>query len=169
MIHEVLHIGDPRLERIAEPVTQFNTPELHTLIGDMFDTMRAAQGVGLAAPQIAVNCRVIVYGFTRNERYPDEAGVADTVLINPELIFCDTMQVIGLEGCLSVPGKRGQVPRYTCLKYRAQDVLGNWFERKVSGFHARIVQHEVDHLNGILYPSVSGADLFMAAFTNQRN
>ena len=156
MIREILQIGDTRLERIAEPVTVFDTPALHTLVRDMFDTMRAAHGVGLAAPQIGVNLRIVVFGFEQSERYPDEIAVPDTVLINPELFFFGSMGIVqedGIEGCLSVPGMRGNVPRYARLIYRAKDIYGAQIEQEVAGFHARIVQHEVDHLDGILYPS----------------
>lgn len=145
-------MGDARLERVAEPVTIFNTPELHTLVQDLFDTMRAAHGVGLAAPQIGVNLRVMVFGFEQNPRYPDEAAVPETVLINPELIFCGAEQEIASEGCLSVPEMRGDVPRYVHLIYRGKDACGAPIEQEARGFHARIVQHEYDHLEGILYP-----------------
>lgn len=153
MIHKILHIGDPRLHLIADSVIEFDTPPLHTLIQDMFDTMHAADGVGLAAPQIGINLRIIVFGFEQNPRYPEQHGIPYTVLINPELNFINTEQEEGWEGCLSVPGKRGNVTRYKQLKYRGQDVKGSWFERDVIGFHARVVQHECDHLNGILYPT----------------
>jgi len=153
MIREILQMGDARLLRQAEPVTQFDMPELHALVQDMFDTMRASNGVGLAAPQIGVNLRVVVFGFERNARYPDEAPVPNTVLINPHITFADSVQEEALEGCLSVPGMRGSVMRYKQLHYSAHDVYGKNIEGIAEGFHARVIQHECDHLDGILYPT----------------
>jgi len=152
MIHPILKMGDPRLLRVAEPVTEFNTPELEALIADMFETMEAAGGVGLAAPQIGVNLRLVIFGFERSERYPSAAAVPQTILINPELRPLSPAMEEGCEGCLSVPGLRGVVPRYSELAYAGFDPQGRRIERVASGFHARVVQHECDHLDGILYP-----------------
>ena len=152
MIREVLKMGDARLLRVAKPVAAFNTPELHALIADMFDTMRALNGAGLAAPQIGVDLRVVIFGFTSSPRYPNAEAVPETILINPELMPLDDELEEGWEGCLSVPGLRGVVPRYRCLRYRGFDALGAPIDRSVEGFHARVVQHECDHLDGILYP-----------------
>jgi peptide deformylase len=151
-VRRVLKMGDPLLLRVAEPVRWFDTPELNTLIQDMLDTMAALNGAGLAAPQIGVSERVVIFGVDRNPRYPDAEPVPMTVLINPEIeILTDEMDD-GWEGCLSVPGLRGLVPRYTRLRYRGVDQHGKRFEREAHGFHARVVQHECDHLDGILYP-----------------
>ncbi len=152
MIREILRMGDPRLLRQAEPVTQFNTPELDALVADMFETMRAVNGAGLAAPQIGVNLQLVIFGFQHNSRYPDAPQVPETVLLNPVITFLDAQREEGWEGCLSVPGLRGVVPRYTRLRYSGMDHKGNAFEREAEGFHARVVQHECDHLMGILYP-----------------
>lgn len=152
MIREVLKMGDPRLLRVAEAVPAFDTPELHALIADMFDTMHALDGAGLAAPQIGINLRVVIFGFASSPRYPDAAAVPETVLINPVLTFLDEELEEGWEGCLSVPGLRGVVPRYKRLHYRGADQYGNIIDRSVDDFHARVVQHECDHLDGILYP-----------------
>jgi peptide deformylase len=148
----VLKMGDPLLFRVAEPVQEFDSPELHTLIGDMFDTMAALNGAGLAAPQIGVSRRVVIFGVEANPRYPDAEPVPSTVLINPviELLTKDTEE--GWEGCLSVPGMRGLVSRYTRLRYSGFDQHGKPLTREAHGFHARVVQHECDHLDGILYP-----------------
>ena len=151
-VREILKMGDPRLLRVAEPVSEFDTPELHALIADMFDTMHAANGAGLAAPQIGVNLQLVIYGFKDNARYPDAPQVPETVLINPVLTPNSAEQEEGFEGCLSVPGLRGSVPRYTRLHYEGQDQYGKAIVRDADGFHARVVQHEVDHLLGILYP-----------------
>lgn len=149
---DILKMGDPRLLRQAEPLTAFDTPELHALITDMFDTMRAANGAGLAAPQIGVNLQVVIFGFRQNPRYPDAPPVPETVLINPVLKpLADDMEE-DWEGCLSVPGLRGMVPRWKRLHYTGFDQFGNAISREVDGFHARVVQHECDHLAGILYP-----------------
>lgn len=151
-VRDILKMGDTRLLRQAEPVTRFDTPELHALIEDMFDTMRAANGAGLAAPQIGVNLQLVIFGFRHNVRYPDAPAVPETVLINPTLTPLSNQQEEGWEGCLSVPGLRGVVPRLTTLRYEGFDQFGTRIEREVDGFHARVVQHECDHLAGILYP-----------------
>ena len=152
MIKPVLRMGDPLLFARAEPVAQFDTPELHALLQDMDDTMRAKNGAGIAAPQIGVSLQVVIFGVGVNPRYPDAEQVPYTVLINPELEPVGTDMEEGWEGCLSVPGMRGVVPRYSQLRYRGFDQFGNAIDRTVSGFHARVVQHETDHLFGILYP-----------------
>jgi peptide deformylase len=152
MIHDVLKMGDARLLRLAEPVAVFDTPELHALVADMFDTMRALNGAGLAAPQIGVNLRVVIFGFAASERYPDAEAVPETVLVNPLISFIGDDQEDGWEGCLSVPGLRGVVPRYLRLRYQGCDQFGTPIDRTVSDFHARVVQHECDHLDGLLYP-----------------
>jgi peptide deformylase len=151
-VREILKMGDPRLLRVAEPVKEFGTPELEALIADMFDTMHAANGAGLAAPQIGVNLRLVIYGFKQNTRYPDAPPVPETVLINPKLRPLSAEMVDGWEGCLSVPGLRGVVPRFSALHYEGFDQYGNVISRDAEGFHARVVQHECDHLDGILYP-----------------
>ena len=151
-VREILRMGDPRLLRVAEPVIKFGTPELDALIADMFDTMHAANGAGLAAPQIGVNLRLVIYGFKQNTRYPDAPPVPETVLINPKLHPLSTERDEGWEGCLSVPGLRGIVPRFSALHYEGFDQFGNVIRRDAEGFHARVVQHECDHLDGILYP-----------------
>jgi len=152
MIREVLRMGDPRLWQKSLPVTRFNGPELHELLQDMRDTMTHLNGAGLAAPQIGVQLRVVIFGVQSNPRYPDVEEVPDTVLINPELTLLSGEVEEGWEGCLSVPGMRGWVPRWKKLKYSGYDEQGKRFERTVEGFHARVVQHEIDHLDGILYP-----------------
>ena len=152
MIKPVLRMGDPVLFKRAEPVTQFDTPELHALLQDMDDTMRSKNGAGIAAPQIGVSLQVVIFGVGANPRYPDAEEVPYTVLINPTLEPVGAETEEGWEGCLSVPGMRGVVPRYTQLRYRGFDQFGNAVDRTVSGFHARVVQHETDHLLGILYP-----------------
>src|SRR5208283_1846935 len=151
-IREVLKMGDPRLLAVAEPVRAFGTVELNGLLEDMHDTMRHLNGAGLAAPQIGVGLRVVVFGMEHNPRYPEADPVPFTVLINPELTPLGEEMEEGWEGCLSVPGMRGLVPRYRHLRYTGVDAAGEPIERSVSGFHARVVQHEVDHLDGILYP-----------------
>lgn len=151
-VREILKMGDPRLLRVAEPVTEFDTSAMRTLIADMFDTMHAANGAGLAAPQIGVNLQLVIFGFKQNLRYPDAPQVPETVLINPVLTPLSDAQEEGFEGCLSVPGLRGSVPRYTQLRYQGVDQFNQPILREVDGFHARVVQHEVDHLLGILYP-----------------
>lgn len=151
-IRKVLSMGNAQLLRRAVEVTIFNSDELKTLLADMRDTMLAMQGVGLAAPQIGVNQRVIIFGVEKNDRYPDAEVVPETVLINPVITYLTDAQEDGWEGCLSVPGMRGLVPRYTRLRYQGQDEFGAQIDRTVSGFHARVVQHECDHLDGLLYP-----------------
>ena len=152
MIREVLRMGDPRLLRRAEEVTAFGTPELAALLQDMRDTMAHLNGAGLAAPQIGVNLRVVIFGVKANPRYPDAEEVPDTVLINPVLEPLSDVEEEGWEGCLSVPGMRGLVPRWKHLRYWGYDESGFRFSREVADFHARVVQHECDHLDGILYP-----------------
>jgi peptide deformylase len=152
-IHDILKMGDARLLRIAEPVTAFDTPELHTLVADMRDTMAAVNGAGLAAPQIAVNLQVVIFGSTRvNPRYPDRPMVPQTVLINPVITPIGVDEEQDWEGCLSVPGLRGMVPRWAHIHYTGFDEMGRRIDRTVDGFHARVVQHECDHLIGKLYP-----------------
>ena len=152
-IHEILKMGDARLLRIAEPVTAFDTPELHALVADMRETMAAVNGAGLAAPQIAVNLQVVIFGSTRvNPRYPDRPLVPQTVLINPHITPIGADEEQDWEGCLSVPGLRGMVPRWAHIRYTGLDEMGNLIDRTVDGFHARVVQHECDHLIGKLYP-----------------
>jgi len=146
-------MGDPRLLRVSEPVGQFNTDQLESLLTDMRDTMASLSGAGLAAPQIGVPLRVVIFGTgAPNPRYPDAEVVPSTVLINPELMAIGEQREQGWEGCLSVPGMRGLVPRFAHLHYRGVDQYGTPIDRQASGFHARVVQHEVDHLDGILYP-----------------
>jgi len=152
MIRDILKMGDPRLLRIAEPVEQFDTPELHELISDMFEVMRAAKGVGLAAPQIGVNLQLVIFGFGHSERYPDAAPVPETILLNPVITPLSQDMEEGWEGCLSVPGLRGMVSRYSMIRYEGVDQYGAPIERIAEGFHARVVQHECDHLIGKLYP-----------------
>jgi peptide deformylase len=151
-VRDILKMGDPRLLRQAQPVTRYDSPELHALIEDMFDTMRAANGAGLAAPQIGVDLQVVIFGFKHNDRYPEAPAVPETVLINPVLRPLSDVTEEGWEGCLSVPGLRGIVPRWTRLHYEGFDQYGNVISRDVDEFHARVVQHECDHLAGILYP-----------------
>ena len=151
-VREVLRMGDPRLFQRSRPVERFDTPELHALLQDMHDTMDALNGAGLAAPQIGEQLRVVIFGVARNPRYPEAEPVPYTVLINPILTPLSEDSEDGWEGCLSVPGMRGVVPRYTQLRYQGYDQFGVPIARNVSGFHARVVQHEYDHLDGILYP-----------------
>ena len=151
-IREVLKMGDPRLLTPALPVEDFASPELAQLIVDMHDTMRALNGAGLAAPQIGVGLQVVIFEVAANPRYPDAESVPYTVLINPLLTPLSDELEDGWEGCLSVPGMRGLVPRYAHLRYQGRDEYGALIDRTVSGFHARVVQHECDHLDGILYP-----------------
>jgi peptide deformylase len=149
---EVLRMGDARLLRRAEEVSTFDTPELHRLLADMRDTMLAMDGVGLAAPQIGENLRVVIFEVAGNPRYPEAEAVPQTVLINPVITPLKKTMEEDWEGCLSVPGLRGIVPRYTHIRYQGCDEYGAQIDRTVSGFHARVVQHECDHLDGILYP-----------------
>lgn len=151
-VRDILKMGDPRLLRVARPVTDFDTPELLALIDDMFETMRAANGVGLAAPQIGVDLALVIFGFTHAERYPDAPPVPQTVLINPQIEPLADDEEEGWEGCLSVPGLRGVVPRFARIRYTGFDPQGGRIEREAEGFHARVVQHECDHLIGKLYP-----------------
>jgi peptide deformylase len=151
-IKTVLRMGDPVLYQVAEKVTEFDTPDLHALIQDMHDTMTDMNGAGIAAPQIGVSLQVVMFGVGKNPRYPDAEEVPFTILINPELIPVGNEEEDGWEGCLSVPGMRGVVPRFQHLRYKGFDPQGNVIDRTVSGFHARVVQHECDHLFGILYP-----------------
>jgi peptide deformylase len=151
-VKEVLRMGDPRLLERARPVEQFDTPELRALLADMQDTMNALNGAGLAAPQIGVGLQVVIFGVEHNPRYPDAETVPQTVLINPALTALGDEIEEGWEGCLSVPGLRGVVPRYARLRYQGYDQYGNPLDRSVAGFHARVVQHECDHLIGVLYP-----------------
>ena len=152
-VHEILKMGDARLLRVAQPVLRFGTSELTALIADMFETMEAAQGAGLAAPQIGVDLQLVIFGFSHNERYPEAPAVPRTVLINPVITALGDEQVSGWEGCLSVPGLRGQVPRFARIRYAGFDPQGQPIEREADGFHARVVQHECDHLIGRLYPT----------------
>jgi len=151
-VREVLRMGDRRLLERSSPVERFDTPELHALLQDMHDTMDALNGAGLAAPQIGEQLRVVIFGVARNPRYPGAEPVPYTVLINPIITPLSEDLEEGWEGCLSVPGMRGVVPRYTQLRYQGYDQFGVPIDRSVSGFHARVVQHEYDHLDGILYP-----------------
>lgn len=151
-VRRVLRMGDPRLLERAHPVRGFDTPELHALVEDMRDTMQALNGAGLAAPQIGVGLRVVIFGVDHNPRYPDAEPVPHTALVNPLLTAIGEEMEEGWEGCLSVPGMRGLVPRYTNLRYEGWDQYGKPIARVVNGFHARVVQHECDHLDGILYP-----------------
>lgn len=152
-VREILKMGDARLLRVAEPVPAFDTPELHALIADMRDTMAAVNGAGLAAPQIGVNLQVVIFGSTaRNPRYPDRPVVPPTVLINPVITPLGAQEEEDWEGCLSVPALRGVVPRWSRIRYTGFDETGQPIDRTVDGFHARVVQHECDHLVGKLYP-----------------
>lgn len=152
MVRTVLRMGDPRLWQQARPVVRFDTPELHALVLDLEETMRHLDGAGLAAPQVGVDLRVVIFGFEHNPRYPEAGAVPYTVLINPQLTPIGDLEEEGWEGCLSVPGLRGLVPRWRKLRYTGCDLRGRPIDRTVEGFHARVVQHECDHLDGILYP-----------------
>ncbi|WP_332815746.1 peptide deformylase [Ramlibacter sp.] len=152
-VREILKMGDPRLLRVAQPVTAFDTDEIHQLVADMFDTMRAANGAGLAAPQIGVDLQLVIFGSDApNPRYPDAPRVPRTVLLNPQVTPVGDEEEEGWEGCLSVPGLRGLVPRWKAIRYAGFDPFGDPIDRTVDGFHARVVQHECDHLAGKLYP-----------------
>ena len=164
-VREILKMGDARLLRVAQPVTEFGTRALHDLVEDMQQTMVAANGAGLAAPQIGVDLALVIFGFERNERYPEASPVPMTVLLNPQITPLDEALVEGWEGCLSVPGLRGLVPRYGRIRYRGQDLNGAVIEREADGFHARVVQHECDHLIGRLYPTRM-TDLTRLGFTS---
>ena len=160
-------MGDPRLLRAAPPVPSqmIGSPELQALVADMFDTMAAAKGAGLAAPQIGVDLQLVIFGFGHNPRYPDAPAVPVTVLVNPRITPLGPELVDGWEGCLSVPGLRGLVPRHARIRYSGLDAEGNPIEREADGMHARVVQHEVDHLIGRLYPTRM-ADLTQLGFTS---
>jgi len=151
-VRDILKMGDPRLLKVASLVEVFDTPALHALIQDLKDTMAAAQGAGLAAPQIGVDQSVVIFGFGRSQRYPDAPPVPETVLINPVITPLGDEEQTGWEGCLSVPGMRGVVPRFARIRYTGFDPFGQPIEREAEGFHARVVQHECDHLIGKLYP-----------------
>ncbi len=152
-IREILKMGDARLLRIAPPVTEFDTDALHLLISDMFETMRSVNGAGLAAPQIAVDLQLVIFGTDApNPRYPDAPLIPRTVLLNPVITLLSSLEEDGWEGCLSVPGLRGVVPRFAKIRYTGFDQYGDAIDRTVDGFHARVVQHECDHLIGKLYP-----------------
>jgi len=153
MIRDILKMGDPRLLRVAQPVRDFGSPELNILVEDMFDTMRHAGGVGLAAPQIGVDLQVVIFGFEASQRYPDAPAVPQTILCNPVITPLSDELEEGWEGCLSVPGLRGIVPRRKHVRYQGCGPDGRVIDREAEGFHARVVQHEVDHLLGRLYPS----------------
>lgn len=153
-VREILKMGDPRLLRQARPVTSFNTPSLHALIEDLHDTMRHANGAGIAAPQIGEDWQVVIFGSGQiNPRYPDRPIIEPTILINPVITVLDVREDEDWEGCLSVPGLRGMVPRAVRIRYQGRDALGQAIDRSVEGFHARVVQHECDHLIGRLYPT----------------
>jgi len=166
VIRDVLKMGDPLLLQISEPLRQFGTPELESLLRDMQDTMASLNGAGLAAPQIGVPLRVLIFGVGHNPRYPDAEEVPFTVLCNPVLTPLGDELEDGWEGCLSVPGLRGLVPRHARLRYSGFDPQGTHIEREVGGFHARVVQHECDHLDGILYP-MRIRDMRQFGFTEQ--
>lgn len=151
-VRPVVKMGNKQLATPSAAVEEFNTPALHALIKDMQETMAHVGGIGIAAPQIGINLRVVIFGFEKNERYPNAEAIPFTVLINPTIEFLSDSMVEGWEGCLSVPGLRGLVPRYKALRYSGYDIEGKAFAREVSDFHARVVQHECDHLDGILYP-----------------
>ena len=152
-IRDILKMGDPRLLRVAPPITEFDTDDIHLLVADMFDTMRSVQGAGLAAPQIGVDLQLVIFGTEQvNPRYPDAPLVPRTVLLNPVITPLSDDEESGWEGCLSVPGLRGLVPRFSRIRYTGFDPYGDAIDRTVDGFHARVVQHECDHLIGMLYP-----------------
>ena len=152
-VHEILKMGDERLLRVAQPVTEFDTDALHLLVADMFETMHAVSGAGLAAPQIGVDLQLVIFGTDAvNPRYPDAPVVPRTVLLNPVITPIGDEEEEGWEGCLSVPGLRGMVPRWSRIHYTGLDPFGDLIDRSVDGFHARVVQHECDHLWGVLYP-----------------
>jgi len=152
-VHEIVKMGDERLLRVAQPVTEFDTDALHLLVADMFETMHAVSGAGLAAPQIGVDLQLVIFGTDAvNPRYPDAPVVPRTVLLNPVITPIGDEEEEGWEGCLSVPGLRGMVPRWSRIHYTGLDPFGDLIDRSVDGFHARVVQHECDHLIGKLYP-----------------
>ena len=152
-VREILNMGDARLLRVAQPVRAFGTAELAALVDDMHETMVAANGAGLAAPQIGVDLQLVIFGFEHNQRYPEAPPLPLTVLLNPQITALSEDEVDGWEGCLSVPGLRGLVPRWTRIRYTGLDLQGRAIEREAEGFHARVVQHECDHLIGRLYPT----------------
>ena len=152
-VREILKMGDARLLRVAQPVRAFGTAELAALVDDMHETMVAANGAGLAAPQIGVDLQLVIFGFEHNQRYPEAPPLPLTVLLNPQITALSQDEVDGWEGCLSVPGLRGLVPRWTRIRYSGLDLQGRAIEREAEGFHARVVQHECDHLIGRLYPT----------------
>ncbi len=164
-VREILKMGDPRLLRVAPPVRHFDTPELHALVADMFDTMADANGAGLAAPQIGVDLQLVIFGFGSNPRYPDREPVPRTVICNPVITPLSDEIVEGWEGCLSVPGLRGKVPRHAHVRYSGFDLQGQAIEREAQGFHAVVVQHEFDHLIGRLYPTRM-TDLSLLGYTS---
>ena len=164
-VRTILKMGDPRLLRVAQPVANVGTPELAALVADMHDTLLAANGAGLAAPQIGVDLQLVIFGFERNARYPDAPPVPMTVLINPQITPLGSDTVDGWEGCLSVPGLRGLVPRFERIRYTGIGLDGQPIDREASGFHARVVQHECDHLIGRLYPTRM-TDLTQLGFTS---
>lgn len=152
-LHTILKMGDPRLLRVAQPVSAFDTDDLHRLVQDMRETMHSVRGAGLAAPQIGVDLQLVIFGSSEtNPRYPGRPLVPPTVLINPVVTPMDSEEALDWEGCLSVPGLRGEVPRWLRVRYTGFDLYGDPMDRTVEGFHARVVQHECDHLQGILYP-----------------
>ncbi|VAW93569.1 Peptide deformylase [hydrothermal vent metagenome] len=151
-VKEILRMGHPLLKNIAKPVLEFNTAELDSLVEDMLDTMAALDGAGLAAPQIAVSLRVVIFGIDNNPRYPEIEPIVQTILINPEITIIGDKIESAWEGCLSIPKMRGLVARNSNIKYKGFDQFGNMIERSAEDFHARVVLHEVDHLDGILYP-----------------
>jgi peptide deformylase len=150
-IRPVLRLGDPRLFKVAGEVSEFNNPQLDALINDMFDTMEAEDGAGLAAPQIGVGLRIVIFGFDSNPRYPESNAIPKTILINPKITALSDEKENGWEGCLSVPGMRGMVSRFTQIRYSGFDASGASIDVTAEGFHARVVQHECDHLDGIIY------------------
>ena len=164
-VREILKMGDPRLLRIAQPVREFGTAELRSLVDDLCETMAAANGAGLAAPQIGVDLQLVIFGFDHNDRYPEAPPVPFTVLANPQIEPLDDAIEEGWEGCLSVPGLRGVVPRHARIRYRGFDLEGRPIDRTAEGFHARVVQHECDHLIGRLYPTRM-TDLRKLGFTS---
>jgi len=164
-VREILRMGDARLLRVAKAVERFDTPELHALVADLFDTMETAHGAGLAAPQIGVDLQVVIFGFAHNDRYPDAPAVPRTVLVNPRIVAIGDAEEVDWEGCLSVPGLRGRVPRFARIRYSGFDPRGEPIEREAEGFHARVVQHECDHLIGRLYPTRM-RDLTQFGFTD---
>jgi peptide deformylase len=165
-VRSILRMGDPRLLEIAKPVEDLKAPEIKKLIRDMFDTMVEAGGVGLAAPQIGVGLQVVIFGFEKSERYPEAEPVPQTILINPVITPLSADEDLGWEGCLSVPGMRGEVPRFKRIRYKGINEQGKAIDRTAEGFHARVVQHECDHLIGKLYP-MRMRDMSRFGFTDE--